>query len=104
MQDYSLPVFLPHTGSPFQIVVNGQPALELTLVEVEDLTVQDDLRDPGIRSQPFSLIFHGPLAPAAQQGNYDLAHSSLGSLSMFLVPLGPARKMPQSMQYQAIFN
>lgn len=104
MQDYSLPAFLPHAGTPFQIVVNGQPALELTLVDVEDLTVKDDLRDPNIRAQPFSLIFHGPITPMAPQGIYDLTHSSLGSLSMFLVPLGPARKMPQSMQYQAIFN
>ncbi|MBS0206160.1 MAG: hypothetical protein JSS49_24970 [Planctomycetes bacterium] len=104
MQDYSLPAFSPHTGSTFQVVAYGQPALELTLAEVEDLSVEDDLRDPNIRSQPFSLIFHGPMSPLAQQGVYDLTHAALGSLSLFLVPLGPGRKTPQFMQYQAIFN
>jgi hypothetical protein len=102
--DYTFQNFQPHVGSAFQILVNDQPALDLTLVEVEDLTVNDRLRDPAIRSQPFSLIFHGPHDPVAGQANYRLNHSELGRLEIFLVPLGPHRRTPQTMQYQAIFN
>ena len=104
MQELTLSLFEPHVGSTFQIVLNGKPALELTLVAVEDLTVEDRLRDASIRAQPFSLIFHGPLTPVAQQSSYDLSHAQLGQQQLFLVPLGPDRKSPQNMQYQAIFN
>lgn len=101
---HTLQSFEPHVGTTFQIVMNGEPALDLELAAVEDLTVRDRLRDPSIRSQPFSLIFQGPLSPVAQQSTYDLQHAVLGALSMFLVPIGPNRNAPQSMQYQAIFN
>ncbi len=76
----------------------------MKLVEVEDLTVDDRLRDPSVRVRPFSLIFHGPLTPIAPQANYDLSHAQLGQLQIFLVPLGPDRKTRLNMQYQAIFN
>ncbi len=104
MQDCTLPLFEPHVGSTFQIMLNGQPALDLTLDEVEDLTVDDRLRDPSIRAQPFSLIFRGPLTPVAQQACYDIGHAELGSLQLFLVPIGRDKKSRQHMLYQAIFN
>ncbi len=104
MQDHTFALFQPLVGSLFQLMINGQPALDLTLFNVEDLTVEDRLRDPAIRSQPFSLIFHGPLSPFANQGNYALMHAQLGNLEMFLVPIGPDRKTGRNMQYQAIYN
>ncbi len=105
MQDLALRLFEPHVGSTFQIILNGQPALELKLVEVNDLTVRNDpLRDPSLRAQPFELLFHGPLIPIAQQSNYDMSHPRLGQLTIFLVPLGPDKPTRQSMQYQAVFN
>lgn len=104
MQDYTLALFQPLVGSLFQLLINGQPALDLTLFDVEDLTIDGQLRDPAIRSQPFSLIFHGPLSPFASQGNHALMHAQLGNLEMFLVPIGPDRKTGRNMQYQAIYN
>lgn len=102
--DYTLQVFEPHLGSCFQIMVNGKPALDLTLADVEDQTIAGQTRDASIRSQPFSLIFHGPLSPVAGQAAYQLEHPVLGTVTIFLVPIGPDRQSPQTMQYQAIFN
>ena len=104
MQDHTLDLFEPHVGSSFQILFNGEPALELKLVEAEDLTDAGRWRDPSVRSQPLSLIFHGPLTPVAHQSNYALNHAQLGQLQIFLVPIGPDRKTRLNMPYQAIFN
>lgn len=97
-------VFEPHVGTKFQVMLNGESALDLELAAVEDLTVEDRLRDPAIRSQPFSLIFRGPVSSVIEQSTYDLRHGVLGTQPMFLVPIGPNRSSPQCMQYQAIFN
>ena len=104
MQELTLSLFEPHVGSSFQVLVHGQPALKMKLVEAEDLTVAGRWRDPAVRVQPFSLIFHGPLSPIAPQSNYDLSHAQLGQLQIFLVPLGPDKKSRLNMQYQAVFN
>jgi hypothetical protein len=104
MHEQTLQLFEPHVGSTFHGIVNGQPALNLELAAVEDLTVAGRQRDEAIRSQPFSLIFHGPNSPIAPQAQYDVSHAELGSLQIFLVPIGPDRKSRQMMQYQAIFN
>jgi len=104
VMDYTLQDFEPHIGSGFRLVSNGSPDLDLTLVEVEDQTIPGQDRDPSIRSQPFSLIFHGPLSPVAAQAAYRVEHSQLGAMTIFLVPIGPDRKGQRKMQYQAIFN
>ena len=105
MLDFTLQLFEPHVGGTFQIMHNGQPALELKLVEANDLTIQNDaFLDPTLREQPFELYFHGPLTPIASQRNYDLSHPQLGQLTIFLVPLGPDKATRQNMQYQAVFN
>lgn len=104
MQELSFELFEPLVGSTFQIMVQGQPSLDLKLASVEDMTVEDLLRDPSIRSQPFSLIFDGPMTPVAPQAIYELNHDQLEKLNLFLVPIGPDRKTRQVMQYQAIFN
>lgn len=104
MHEHTLQLFEPHVGSTFQVVVNGQPALDLELAAVEDLSVAGRRRDEAIRSQPFSLIFHGPKSPIAGQAQYEVSHAILGSLQIFLVPIGPDRASRQIMQYQAIFN
>lgn len=53
------------------------------------------------RVENFSLLFRGPLAPVLPQRIYHLKHDTLGSVEIFLVPLGPDG---EGMQYEAIFN
>jgi hypothetical protein len=53
------------------------------------------------RLKNFSLLFRGPLAPVLPQCIYHLNHDTLGSMEIFLVPVGPDS---EGMQYEAVFN
>jgi len=55
---------------------------------------------PGYRT-PFTLLFEGPLDPSVAQGTFWLTHDKLGSLTIFLVPVGMT---PDFRLYEAIFN
>lgn len=105
MEQLTLETFQPHAGSTFQLIIDEQPVLDLVLAEVEDLSRPNRSRrqDDRVRTSPFSLIFHGPLSPVANQQSFDLQHEQLGRLNIFLVPVGPDTSR-EKMCYQAIFN
>ena len=68
--------------------------LKLVLTEVEEL-------GQGQFRRAFSLRFLGPARPILPQATYRLDNPALGSLEIFLVPLGP---MNGGMRYEAVFN
>jgi hypothetical protein len=74
--------FTPRINDQFRIET---PAgrFELKLVEVRELGVA--LRKGGA----FTLTFLAPPGPFLQQAIYPLEHSALGTLDLFIVPLGP---------------
>ena len=87
--------FQPRVGQRFTVVLNeGDLALEL--INVRELPAH--ARRQG---QPFVLLFRGPQQPVLPQRTYTLAHSELGQLTIFLVPVqgGPA-----GIEYEAVFN
>lgn len=86
--------FRPHCDEAFECTDEHGIALTLRLASAEDLGSTP-------RQEQFSLIFHGPEAPALEQGLYQLAHPQLGRFLLFLVPLQPGRA---ARPYQAIFN
>jgi hypothetical protein len=49
----------------------------------------------------FSLQFHGPAGPAIPQATYPLRHEALGTLELFIVPLGPKDGVNR---YEVIFT
>lgn len=71
----------------------------------------DEVSTPGWNAAPglphpsarnFSLVFSGPGPTVLPQATHALHHASLGTLHIFLVPMGPG---PQGrFCYQAIFN
>jgi hypothetical protein len=69
-------------------------------------TVLDEVSPKGAinprsdRRRPFSVIFRAPLEPLLPQQIYTLNNATLGSLSLFLVPIGPDG---DSMLYEAVF-
>lgn len=66
------------------------------------LTSASPIASPGALARPaFSLLFRGAGPGELPQSTYTLAHATLGSLAVFLVPLGPDG---QGMLYEAIFN
>jgi hypothetical protein len=74
--------FEPHTGETFHLKTT-KGALELKLVEVQRLG--QALREGGA----FSLMFVSAPGPFAPQATYPLAHPALGTIELFVVPLGP---------------
>ena len=73
-------VFANAVGTPFVAKTNAGFTLDLTLASVTD-----------VRERPsqtsFSMIFVGPENYEIEQGLYDLEHSDLGSMQIFLVPV-----------------
>jgi len=93
--------FLPHVGTAFTIAF-PDGTLELALGAVEPHGVRAPRPDvPELRTEPFSLVFLGPLRPVLPQRTWDLRHPVLGTQGVFLVPIGPAEGR---MRYEAVFN
>lgn len=93
--------FTPHVGTIFSITfTDGVLDLSLDTVEPHGTRVpKPDASD--LRTEPFSLVFLGPLRPVLPQRTWDLAHPALGSIAIFLVPIGPK---DGRMRYEAVFN
>ncbi|HAV35428.1 MAG TPA: hypothetical protein DCX52_03555 [Massilia sp.] len=85
--------FSVQCGTAFAIA--GLNGVALDLFEALPL----DSRAPDERR--FSLMFQGPAQPALEQAIHTLEHPVLGTLAIFLVPVG---RDARGMQYQAIFN
>jgi hypothetical protein len=83
-------------NSDFAMAVPAGETIPLTLIEV-----REGINTP--RQENFSLIFSGPLSPYYPQMIYRLEHEKLGTLDLFLVPIGPDGDR-QKMQYEAVFN
>ena len=78
-------------------IQGGAPDVELELIEAMNLgTGRRSRRDP------FSLIFRGPGKVVFPQRIYRLHGDSLGTLEIFLVPIGPDGD-GAGMLYEAIF-
>lgn len=58
-------------------------------------------KEPAPRQEQFTLLFHGPAAPALAQQIVPLRHPKLGELNLFFVPLGPKDGV---MEYEVVFN
>ena len=90
--------FQPHLHTIFRILLKPDQYLDLTLVEVNELSSQ---ARPNERC-PFSLIFLSPgIRDYLSQRIYILEHEKLEQLDIFLVPIGPDEK---GMRYEAVFN
>ena len=86
--------FDPIIGDGF-VVEGCDPAVELTLVEVDRRAREPDA------NRPFTLLFTGPTEVRLAQGVWRLAHGTLGALDIFLVPVGLRGDVPI---YEAVFG
>ena len=89
--------FEPHVGTVFDMHLNETECLELELTQVQAA----DHGYPGEARRGFSLIFSSRLPGHAPQRIYTLEHPGLGTLELFLVPIG---RGVVGMQYQAVFG
>jgi hypothetical protein len=98
LKDLTAATFEAHQRTPFRIHYGGEAPLEVVLHQVRRLEPH-----PGPRAEPFSAYFLGPRAPVLQQHTFKVEHDQIGTLDLFLVPIGPD---PQAggMLYEAVFN
>ena len=96
LQDLSHSSFEENLNTPFRIHFGGDSPLEAILVQVR-------LHEPhgGPRKQPYSVYFRAPRQPILPQAIYRVEHDRLGTMDVFLVPIGPEG---EGMGYEAVFN
>ncbi len=90
--------FVAHKGTAFTVIIEGQEAVLLTLVEVKSLGTRET---GSLTIESFSLIFEGPTSPMLAQSSFEFVHDHMGELAIFIVPLGPIEGV---MRYEAVFN
>lgn len=89
--------FKPHAGKGFPLTL-GEHNTTATLVEAVDCAGDT----PGdVERGPFSLLFRCPQEFYFEQQMVELEHPDLGSLHLFLVPLGPD---DEGQRYEAVFS
>jgi hypothetical protein len=86
-------------GEPF--VLEHEAVDRLDLAEASTLTPDAPAVDAGGRRTPFRLVFRGPADPVLEQRIYRLRHKALGTLEIFIVPIGRGE---YGTEYEAIFT
>ena len=86
--------FTPHLEATFDMQAAGG-VVPLKLVKV------DPSGDSGRAGGAFSLVFVAPQGPWLPQAIYPVQHPVLGTMEIFLVPVGPAFG---GNSYQAVFT
>jgi Domain of unknown function (DUF6916) len=86
--------FEPLSGGVFRLRTDAQD-IELTLMHV------GHLGDSGREGGAFSLLFRSAKGPFLPQAIYPIAHPALGTLEIFIVPIGP---VDGGNGYEAIFT
>ncbi len=102
IESFTMQTFAPYVGDTFHVLEGSVVPIELKLRTATALgrEVENTAAFPSQRI-PFSLVFHGPGGPHLPQKIYRLAHTTLGTFELFLVPIGPDT---QGMRYEAIFT
>jgi hypothetical protein len=93
----TIDMFAARLGETFRLQVEPERMLDLELVQVTPLKGQ---AGPSGR-EPFSIVFRGPSNAVAPQRIYPLAHDTMGTHELFIVPIGPDQR---GMLYEAIFS
>ena len=90
--------FARHLNTSFRVLVDAPRPIELELVEVKGWRSEVEEQSGMER---FSLFFRGPADIHMPQQTYTLEHEQLGTLHIFLVPIG---RDEQGFRYEAVFN
>jgi hypothetical protein len=87
-------LFRPHVNATFTVTA-GSCRTSMVLARVDERPVTRGV-------EQFSLIFHAPAGAVIPEGTHAFHHPALGSLPLFVVPVG----IPNSRRsiYQACFS
>lgn len=86
--------FQENLNTKFRIPIEPEGALEL-----ESFEMIDGVNTP--TQEQFAVHFRGPLDMPFPQGIRQLEHDTMGTFTLFLVPIN---KTPEGMIYEAAFN
>ena len=86
-------------GDKFLLCLTGDESVGVTLIEAKSLG--SGKADDRTTRDPFSILFRGPKELNLPQAIYRLEHETLGSMDLFLVPIGPG---DEGMDYEAVFT
>jgi hypothetical protein len=92
--------FSPYLNQPFRICAESLAPIEAKLIEVTDLGSGPAGEQEAVPRQPFSIVLRGPGDVVLPQRIYRVEHEEMGTLDLFLVPIGPDAR---GMRYEAIF-
>ncbi len=101
LYDVNYHTFIGHVNTPFTVssLANTPGAALLQLAKVQRLS---EVSPTAVSSDTqFSLIFVGRSEQPLQQGMYRFAHGAIGTLEIFIVPVGHDNR---GRIYEAIFN
>ncbi len=87
--------FDPHLGPGYTLHA-GERTIPLELVSVSSLPTR-----PGAARASFSLLLRAAERAHVPQAIYAITHAELGTMDVFVVPLGPDRV---GMTYEIVFN
>jgi hypothetical protein len=101
IETLTLEHFTPHLGTEFVCRTTDGGAYPLRLTEAEAVGRALKSSAKAAARSPFSLLFQGPQSPVLPQSIYPLEHAELGTLPLFIVPIG---REEEGILYQAIFS
>jgi hypothetical protein len=94
LENLNFKSFSEHLNTKFRVYAGDDNTVELELVEAKDLGSNS-------RQERFTLLFRGPHNVALEQRIYKMEHDKIGSLDLFIVPVGAVEA---GKEYEAIFN
>lgn len=97
LDSLTVDAFASRIGERFRLTADAGTTLTVELIDATTLGSPGSARG----RTPFSLLFRGPMTPVLPQRIYRLDHDALGTLDLFLVPIGPR---DGGMVYEAIFT
>ena len=83
----------------FHIHLESMPPLKAELIDVAHMGSEP--QDEGAR-WAFSIVLRGPQEPLLPQQIYPVEHEQMGTLDLFLMPLGPDKE--GNIKYEAVFT
>jgi hypothetical protein len=93
--------FRPAVGQTFSLHAEGAGTLQLELVGARTIEPDAPPVDSAGHRTPFALDFRGPTDPVLPQAIYRLDNPSVGTLEIFVVPVG---RTDAGTDYEAIFT
>ena len=94
--------FSPYLNQTFHIHAEASKPLEAELVDVTEFKPRSDQDTESSKRNPFSIIFSCAQDQPLEQKIYKVEHDEMGTLELFLVPIGPDKN--GLFQYEALFN